>query len=99
MPWTKSRHDVAEASPNPGLPSVRRSLGAMSVVLITGARGVIGSVLVSRLGNYELRCADLPEVDLRDPRIAAEAVEGCDRVVHLAWDTKAEGVQSGALCL
>ena len=42
----------------------------MSVVLITGARGVIGSVLVSRLGNYELRSADLPEVDLRDPRIA-----------------------------
>jgi uronate dehydrogenase len=71
----------------------------MSVVLITGARGVIGRALVGRLDNYELRCADLPEVDLRDPRVAAEAVEGCDGVVHLAWDTKAEGVQSGALCL
>jgi nucleoside-diphosphate-sugar epimerase len=71
----------------------------MSVVLITGARGTIGSVLVGRLGNHQLRCVDLPEVDLRDPRIAAEAVDGCERVVHLAWDTKAEGVHSGALCL
>jgi uronate dehydrogenase len=71
----------------------------MSIVLITGARGTIGSVLVGRLSSYQLRCVDLPEVDLRDLRVAEEAVEGCERVVHLAWDTKAEGVQSGALCL
>jgi nucleoside-diphosphate-sugar epimerase len=71
----------------------------MSIVLVTGARGTIGSVLVGRLRNHQLRCVDMPDVDLRDPRTAAEAVEGCERVVHLAWDTKAEGVQSGALCL
>ncbi|HEV7585850.1 MAG TPA: NAD(P)-dependent oxidoreductase [Solirubrobacteraceae bacterium] len=71
----------------------------MGTILVTGARGVIGSALVSRLGEHRLRLADLPESDLRDPRVARQAALGCDRVVHLAWNTKDENHLNDGLCL
>lgn len=52
-------------------------------------------MLASRLAGRELRLADLPETDLRDPALAREAVAGCEKVVHLAWNIRAEEFRSG----
>lgn len=70
----------------------------MSSLAITGARGVIGQVLVSSLAEEAPRSLDLPEVDLRVPEAAAEGLSGCDQVVHLAWDTRAENVGKASFC-
>jgi nucleoside-diphosphate-sugar epimerase len=70
----------------------------MAAILLTGARGVIGTVLSAALGEEELRCVDLPEVDLRDAAAARAAVAGCRQVIHLAWDTRAENHLSGTFC-
>lgn len=66
-------------------------------VLVTGASGAVGTVLVSALaGSVSLRQADLRPVrhpsetddvvvgDLADPSVAARAVDCVDAVVHLA---------------
>jgi uronate dehydrogenase len=78
--------------------SVETERRTMSTVLITGARGVIGSVLVDALKERELRCVDLPGVDLRDAAAARRCVTGCKRVVHLAWNIAAEDFRSGTFC-
>jgi nucleoside-diphosphate-sugar epimerase len=68
-------------------------------ILLTGARGTIGSVLAAGLDRRELlRKVDLPEVDLRDAAAARAAVAGCRQVIHLAWDTRAENHLSGTFC-
>jgi len=67
-------------------------------ILITGARGTIGSVLASGLAGRELRLADLPEVNLRDAAAARAAVAECRQVIHLAWDTRAENHLTRTFC-
>ncbi len=72
----------------------------MSKVLVTGGAGTIGTAVVRRLerdGRWTVRVADQREppawmaernevvtADLRELEAAREAVEGCERVVHLA---------------
>jgi UDP-glucose 4-epimerase len=69
-------------------------------VLVTGGAGTIGSAVVRRLvtdGVFEVRVSDQREApawmrerceihtaDLRDPEAASAALEGCERIVHLA---------------
>ena len=72
----------------------------MSRVLVTGAAGTIGGAVVRRLladGRFEVRISDQREApasmrsdcevhtgDLRNLDEARRAIEGCERVVHLA---------------
>lgn len=57
----------------------------MKRVAITGAKGVIGTVLMGRLTNYERVAMDLPEYDLTEMRPWHRMLEGFDAVIHLAW--------------
>jgi nucleoside-diphosphate-sugar epimerase len=60
-------------------------------VLVTGGAGTIGSAVVRRLraDGHEVRVADQREPadftgDLRDYETARRAMDGCERVIHLA---------------
>jgi uronate dehydrogenase len=58
----------------------------MAKVIITGAKGTIGSVLMNGLQlTHELRGLDLPESDIRDVQVADRVFTDADAIVHLAW--------------
>jgi len=76
----------------------------MTAVLVTGAKGFLGSVLVSELveSGYNVRAlvrhpvsSSYPKVveivvgDVRDPQCAKQASAGCDTIVHLAGQAHA----------
>ncbi len=64
-------------------------------VAITGANGVIGSVLVRGLsGEYEITSLDLPEVDVRDLGKLTEALRGHEAVIHLAHNVPGENFRN-----
>ncbi len=71
----------------------------MKTILVTGARGTVGSYVVGLADavGYRVIATDLTErgirapvhgevraADLRDPEVAAELVSGCDYVIHTA---------------
>lgn len=65
-------------------------------VLITGASGVIGTVL--RAGwTGRTTSFDRPEHDARDAAALTAAAGGHDALVHLAWDTRAENFRNRGL--
>jgi uronate dehydrogenase len=70
--------------------------GAERTLLLTGAAGRVGRVAATHLaaGGWQVRAFDLAEGgDLRDEEAVAEAVRGCDAVVHagaLAHDTSGD---------
>jgi nucleoside-diphosphate-sugar epimerase len=66
----------------------------MKKVLITGAKGIIGSVLVKRLKGYYLTLMDLPDGDVTDYEKVLTIFPGHDVVIHLAWDTEAENCRN-----
>lgn len=62
-------------------------------VVVTGAAGAIGSVVVERLsGRWQLRATDVRsragvhELDITDPTSSRAAFTGADAIVHLAAD-------------
>lgn len=67
-------------------------------VLITGAGGLIGGILISRLKDYDLYLLDKKEieaprsftVDILDLKKLQEVLQGMDVVVHLAADQDEE---------
>ena len=76
----------------------------MTSVLVTGARGFLGSALVNDLleSGYDVRAlvrnpappsyrktVDIVVGDIRDPQCAKQATAGCDTIVHLAGQAHA----------
>lgn len=56
----------------------------MRTILITGSKGIIGSVLRRRLGEkYRIRGVDLPE-DISHHEVLWAQMDGVDTVIHLA---------------
>ena len=66
----------------------------MRTVVVTGAKGVIGTVISGGLAGWEIRGVDLPECDVRDYDQVLAAFRGAHAVVHLAWNTT-ENFRSG----
>lgn len=62
-------------------------------VLITGGRGLIGTVLRDRL-PFSVTPFDLPESDATDLTQLTTALEGHDALIHLAWNTQVEHYKS-----
>jgi uronate dehydrogenase len=61
----------------------------MARVVVTGAAGTIGTVLMNGLDGHELTGLDLPDCDLRAADLRP-LFRRRDVVVHLAWNTKTE---------
>ncbi len=69
-------------------------------VLVTGNRGIVGSVVEPYLGTlgHEVHGFDLKDgFDLLDPVQVAEAIDGCAAVVHLAAQTPNSGSERASL--
>lgn len=65
-------------------------------VLVTGARGLVGTPLVRRLSaSHRVEGLDLPDFDVRDAAACADAVSrfAPDRVAHLAAWTDVDGAE------
>jgi nucleoside-diphosphate-sugar epimerase len=60
-------------------------------ILVTGARGVIGTALAVQLPDLPMTRVDLPEYDVRDYETTCDLVKGHDVVVHLAWLRNTDG--------
>ena len=63
-------------------------------IAITGAKGVIGSVLSKGLTNYNIKEIDLPEIDCRNYNQLLPILQNQEVVIHLAWNTKTENIHS-----
>ena len=59
-------------------------------VFLTGASGVIGTIIRSQLPQYDFLPFDLPNHDARNYNVVLTAIAGCEAAIHLAWDTKIE---------
>ncbi len=69
----------------------------MKKILITGAKGIIGTVACKALHGYKIIPFDLPEHDAQDYQGVVASMRGCDVALHLAWDTKVENWKTGAI--
>ena len=58
-------------------------------IAITGAKGTVGSALITNLDSEKLTilALDLPKHDITDPDDLVKSTVDCDAIVHLAWNT------------
>ena len=74
----------------------RHFKGDQMKVFLTGASGVIGTVIRSQLPRYNFLAFDLPNHDARHYDNVLTAIAGCDAAaIHLAWDTRIENWKTG----
>lgn len=69
----------------------------MMRVVITGARGIVGRVLLDGLRRISAIPVDLPQRDLRVRNALDDILPGVHTVVHLAWNSKDENYLSGTI--
>lgn len=69
----------------------------MKKIAITGANGIIGTVLMKNLSEYKITSLDLPDHDARDYKTLLKIFPGHDAILHLAWNTKTENYLSGRI--
>ena len=65
-------------------------------VLVTGGKGMLGRTLQNALPGHEVFVADLPEVDILDPRTLAAAFQsfGPEAVIHCAAMTRVDDCET-----
>ena len=63
-------------------------------IVLTGAKGTIGTVLRKSLSGYTITPLDLPEHDVCTYDLLLKTFKGQDAVIHLAWDTLTENGES-----
>jgi nucleoside-diphosphate-sugar epimerase len=66
----------------------------MKRIAITGADGVIGTLLMNSLTEYTLVPITLPQNDVRDYSTILNIISGSSVVIHLAWDDTADNFRS-----
>lgn len=66
----------------------------MKKILVTGSKGVLGTVLCRGLTDYLVTGFDLPEHDARNIDDLKQAAQGHDAIVHLAWNTHTDNAGS-----
>lgn len=71
----------------------------MKKVLITGAKGVMGSIMMNGLKGYSLTPLDLPDVDVRCYKRLPRLLHGHAIVLHFAWNTLTENWRSSTVDL
>lgn len=60
-------------------------------IAITGAKGVIGTVLTKNLKkDYDITPVNRPQINVRDYPKLLSVFKNQDTVIHLAWDSKRE---------
>jgi uronate dehydrogenase len=69
----------------------------MRRVVITGACGVVGQVLLNGLRRLSITPVDLPQCDLRVGNALDDVLPGACTVVHLAWNSTEENYLSGTI--
>jgi len=69
----------------------------MKQVVVTGASGVIGSVIIGGLSGFELVPFDLPRNDVLRTGDLDAALTTATYVVHLAWNSETENFRSDIL--
>jgi len=62
----------------------------MAKVLVTGSKGVLGSVIKAGLA-HSVTDFDLPDQNMESYEQLYEHAKGHDTVIHLAWDFKNDG--------
>lgn len=67
----------------------------MKRIVITGAEGVIGTILRKALTEYDITPLDISNIDLRNYESLLEVFPQHDAVIHLAWNAKAESSING----
>ncbi len=74
----------------------RHRSSALSRIVVTGASGVIGTVVTKALGDHELVPLDLPRSDVRRTDLS-RPLEGADAVVHLVHDARNDNPRTTGL--
>lgn len=69
----------------------------MKRVVITGARGVVGQVLLRGLRRISVIPVDLPQWDLRVRSALDDVLADVHMVIHLAWNSRDENYLSGTI--
>lgn len=66
----------------------------MKKIAITGAHGVIGTVLLNGLKYYKIISLTLPKTDVRNYSQLLKSFSNCAVVIHLAWDDTYDNFRS-----
>jgi nucleoside-diphosphate-sugar epimerase len=66
-------------------------------IAITGANGVVGRALISKLDPKEtdITPLDLPDYDISHLDLLTDMTKGHDAILHFAWATKQDNFKSG----
>lgn len=59
-------------------------------ILLTGANGVVGTILREEIKEHTFIPFDLPHCDAINFDQIIQALSDCDAIIHLAWNTKTE---------
>ncbi|MEK6860953.1 MAG: NAD(P)-dependent oxidoreductase [Nanoarchaeota archaeon] len=66
----------------------------MKKIILTGATGKTGRIVLEGLKGYEVTSIALPDIDLRNYNGLVDIFKGHDMIIHFAWNTTTENWKS-----